>query len=339
MNKIKILNTPLICNSSVKTELMRFFVENPLRCFPIDTIISKTRLSQELAIKAMVELNDEGVTIGYRPDYGYYYDPNEFHLHPDLIASHLPTRWWGRRIIVGDSVSSTIALAKTLTNDHAVHGTVVLANAQMKGRGRYGNAWISSKGKDILLTFLVSDIEWYPPASLLSLYAATSVVLVLDTAYSLPVSLKWPNDIISNGLKIGGVLIDRDKNNNSLLISLGLNVHSQPKDWPNDIRKKAASLISLKKESWHRDMLIAQCGTTWETQWEIMMRDKGETIRDYWNRYSTTLGKTVSICCKGKEIKGFTKNIDREGRLILVKENGAILNLLPEEVQWLRILH
>jgi BirA family biotin operon repressor/biotin-[acetyl-CoA-carboxylase] ligase len=325
-------------NSYEKTSLLRFFDPNPLRCFSLEQIASKSGLSYETIVNAIAQLNQEGIRILYRPENGYFYEPRETILHPDKITLHLFTRWWGRRVITVDQISSTIDLAKTLAIDPERHGTVCIANAQSKGRGRYGNAWASPQGKDILLTFLIVHEGWDIPVSLLSLYTVVSVVRVLDTAYGLPVAIKWPNDIVAEGRKLGGVLVERDESSNSFLISLGLNVHSRPCDWPREIRDVGVSLSMLKEDHWERDYLIAQCGATWETQWETLMQDKGETVRDYWNRYSTTLGKTVSFLYRGRQLSGFTKTIDQEGRLLLLTDEGRDLALLPEEVRSLRIL-
>ena len=274
------------------------------------------------------------------PGYGYFYDPDESILHPDAVAAHLRTQWWGRIIYTADELSSTIDVAKKMISESNAdrHGTVILANTQTKGRGRYGNRWVSPKGKDILLTFLIKNRGWEPSISLLTLYTAITVVRVLNTAYDLAAAIKWPNDIIFEGRRLGGVLVERDKSADYQIMSLGLNVHSRPKDWPPDVRHRAASLSMIKDVPWQRDVLIAQCGITWEMQWEIMNQDHGHMIREYWNRYSTTLNKTVSILYKGKAISAFAKSIDHDGGLVLLTDNGAEISLVPEEVQMLKVI-
>lgn len=325
-------------NTPEKTAILRFLVEHPLQWFSLSMLMRETGLSAPMAVEAILELIQEGVKIGQREPHEYFYEPEEISLHPDQIAARLCTRWWGKRIWVGDSLTSTIDIAKALNVQVSYHGAVILANVQTQGRGRYGNRWVSRKGKDILLTFLIEHAQWEPPPSLLSMYAATAPARVLATAYNIPISLKWPNDLMVEGKKLGGVLVEKEDVHQRLIISMGLNVHSSPDDWSESLQKTTTSLDRIQSVEWQRDLLIAQCGATWEALWETTMHDHGETIKGYWRQYSATLGKTVSLTVRGKKLVGFTKSIDDAGRLIFMDDTGTEYALLPDEVQRLRVL-
>ena len=317
---------------------MRVFRRRPLRYLLLKDISQEARLPDDATVQAIVELKDQGVRIGSRPPAEYFYEPREEALHPDAVACQLQTRWWGKTILIGDELSSTIDIAKALLNsDESARGTVVAANLQTQGRGRQGNAWVAPKGKDLLLTFIVGEGETRFSPSLLSLYTVTAVARVLDTAYKIPISIKWPNDLMAHGCKIGGVLVERDLQHNAAIASLGLNVHSEPSDWPEAQRNASVSMASLTTEELKRDTLLAQCGTTWETLWETMNADRGETVRGYWKQYNTTLGKRVRLVHRGKPLTGSALNIDEVGRLIFRSDDGSTTALLAEEVQHLRL--
>lgn len=326
-----------VANDAARTAVARVFRQKPLCYLALSGLAHESKLSADIVVRAIEELKADSVRIGSRPPADYFYEPCEQVLHPDLIASHLQTRWWGNCLLTGDELTSTIDIAKAILGGGDPHGTVVIANRQTKGRGRRGNAWISPKGKDLLLTFIICGGEWQPSPSLLSLYTATAAARVLDTAYGVPVEIKWPNDLMSGGRKLGGALVERDLQTGAILASIGLNVHSRTPDWPDAMREQSVSLCMLTEEELHRDLLIAQCGTTWEALWESMMADRGETVRGYWKQYSSTLGRRVRLFYRGQPLTGAALNIDEVGRLIFRSDDGSAIALLAEEVQHLRM--
>lgn len=327
-----------IVNTAARTAVMRAFQRKPLTYLPLSDLLRESKLPADAVVRAIEELKMDGVCIGSRPPADYFYEPREEVLHPDIISSRLQTRWWGNQILTGDELTSTIDIAKAIINGGGQsHGTAIAANRQTKGRGRQGNVWISPKGNDLLLTFIVANGEWQPSPSLLSLYTVTAVARVLDTAYGIPIAIKWPNDLMSGNRKLGGVLVERDLQHGSILASLGLNVHSRPSAWPEALREQTVSLAMLTREELHRDILMAQCGVTWEALWETTMADRGETVRGYWKQYSSTLGTRVRLFHRGQPMTGSALDIDEVGRLTFRSDDGSTLALLSEEVQHLRM--
>lgn len=339
MQKTKLSMYPCLTNNTEKTAVMRFFVKNPLKRINIETLTHQTKLSSPQLIQTIEHLKQEGLNIHSYGVNQYYYEPNEKHLHPDVISCQLNTQWWGHQMHTFDEINSTIDMAKSFISHPKSHGRVCIAEYQHQGRGRQGNPWLSQKGNDILMTFILELNTWNPSPALMSLYAAVAVARVLDTAYNLPIKIKWPNDIIAQGKKLGGVLVELDHLHRIVLVSLGLNVHSQPSNWPEHLRGQSTSLIELNPtEEWQRTHLLAQCGTTWEGLWETTLRDHGEAIRGYWKRYSTTLYKHVQLQRRGRLITGVTQGIDELGRLIFTAADGTKYHLLVEEVQHLRVI-
>lgn len=334
--RIEMARQSLLVSFPLKTAVMRVFTERPLHRFPLQELSTTVQQTPAAVVEVIMALQQEGVRIGMAELSDYFYDPDDSILHPDQVAAHLTTRWWGQRIYYGERLTSTIDIAKALAIQPKTHGSVILANEQMRGRGRQGNAWVSPRGRDLLLTFLIQFGEWEPSPSLMSLYTTTAVARVLDTAYGIPIAIKWPNDLVVNDCKLGGVLVERDPYNRVFLVSLGLNVHSAPEDWPQELKHRAASLARIKNEPWPRDYLLAQCGTTWETLWESLLRDRGETVRGYWKRYSNTLGRRITLIHRGQSYQGLAKDIDDLGRLIFISETQGEMTLLAEEVQQVR---
>jgi BirA family transcriptional regulator, biotin operon repressor / biotin---[acetyl-CoA-carboxylase] ligase len=337
-DKVMIAEQACLRNSSAQTNLMRCFINKPSRCIMMEEVEDETHYSWPDIKKMVSVLQKDGLSFDLEDVYGIQYEHQESRLHPDTIAARLTTQWWGKRIYVGDEVTSTIDIAKSLPDDEHLHGSLVVANMQTSGRGRRGGHWVSRKGNDILLTFVVKYGEWQPTPSLLSLYAAVSVARVLDTAYHLPVSIKWPNDLYIHHRKLGGILAEKDDARSCSMISLGLNVHSRTSDWPDECRETATSLDMEKCVDFCRDLLIAQCGITWEFLWGVMQKEKGETIRGYWRQYSSTLNKRVTLHYQKDVLSGVVRDLNKEGLLVLETATGSLFELLPEHVQHLRLV-
>ena len=316
---------------------MRVFANHPARSLMLGEIADESQIPEDRLEDLLSELKNDGLCIDSQDIYGVIYEPQETRLHPDVIAARLTTQWWGKRVLVGDELSSTIDIAKGLEDDQNLHGAVIIANLQTHGRGRFGNHWISRKGKDVLLTFVVRYTGWQPSPSLVSLYAAISAARVLDTAYQLPVTIKWPNDLFLHNHKVGGILVEKDESRSCFYISMGLNVNSRYSDWPEELRNTATSLSMEKSIDWQRNLLIAQCGNTWEFLWDLMLQDQGETIRNYWKRYTNTMNRKVSFQYQSNELTGIVRNLNTEGLLILEDAAGNSFELLPELVRHLRI--
>lgn len=327
-----------LLNAPDTTAVMRVFLEAPLQPVPLDQAAARAGLPPADALRAIQKLNQTGVSIQMYRSMGFYYDPEGGSMHPDLLAAMLGTRWWGRRIAYAEEAPSTIPLAKALAAAGDPHGAVAVCGRQTEGRGRGGNAWVSPAGKDILLTFVIRRGAWTPPPSLLSLYIAVGAARALDTAHGLPVRIKWPNDLVLHGKKAGGALAEDDPAAGCLVASLGLNVSSGPGDWPSEIRDSAISLSMASAAEFSRTELTAQLGISWETQWEIMTRDGGASVRDDWNRYSCSLGRAASVIHRGSELRGFAKGIGGDGRLVFIAEHGETRLLAPEEVREFRVL-
>lgn len=324
-----------LVNRDDSTLLLQAMQQRPFHRYSLDELASKAKLTHAETVQAIEWLQSEGVGVIATAPGVYAYDPNNQRLHPDVINAQLKTKWWGRRCLVAEQIPSTIDAARELAQQPPAHGLLVAAEHQSRGRGRQGAAWVSPKAKDLLLTFVVRIRDWTPSLSFLSLYAAVAVARVLDTAYQIPIGIKWPNDLTIDGKKLGGVLVEINSQQNLVFISLGLNVLGCPDDWPEETRGLAVSLAMLKQK-WDRNLLLAQLGSTWEALWEGAAQDHGEAVLGYCRRYSTTLGQNVIFQNNGKKITGRAAEIDESGRLVILHDDGSRRAFLLEDVCELR---
>jgi BirA family transcriptional regulator, biotin operon repressor / biotin---[acetyl-CoA-carboxylase] ligase len=130
-------------------------------------------------------------------------------------------------------IGSTNARARELAAAGAPHGTVVTAAEQSAGRGRQGRTWAAAAGRALLCSVVVRD----PPA-LLPLAAGVAVAEVVGPG----AQLKWPNDVLSEGRKVAGILVEGRPQEGWAAVGIGLNVALRLEDFPPELRSSAGTL-------------------------------------------------------------------------------------------------
>ncbi len=154
-----------------------------------------------------------------------------------------------RALVVLDRADSTNDEARRLAATGADEGTVVIAEAQTAGRGRFGRRWDSPRGLGLYVTVLCRPRR---PASELprwGIAAAAAACLAAREAGAAEVFVEWPNDLVWRGLKIGGTLAEARSTSGvppDLVVGTGLNVGHVEKDFPVELRGRAASLLMAR---------------------------------------------------------------------------------------------
>jgi BirA family biotin operon repressor/biotin-[acetyl-CoA-carboxylase] ligase len=130
-------------------------------------------------------------------------------------------------------VDSTNERARELAARGAPHGTLVTASAQTAGRGRQGRTWAAPAGRALLCSVVIRD-----PPRLLPLAAGVAVADVVGSQ----ARLKWPNDVLVDGRKIAGILVEGRPQERWAVVGIGLNVAIEPHDFPPELRDTAGTL-------------------------------------------------------------------------------------------------
>ncbi|HEX3804232.1 MAG TPA: biotin--[acetyl-CoA-carboxylase] ligase [Solirubrobacteraceae bacterium] len=130
-------------------------------------------------------------------------------------------------------VDSTNTLARELAGRGAPHGTLVTAAEQTSGRGRQGRAWSAPPGTALLCSWVIRE----PPA-LLSLAAGVAVAELCGER----AQLKWPNDVLIDGRKVSGILVEGRPQERWAVLGIGINVALTPGRLPEPIRARAGTL-------------------------------------------------------------------------------------------------
>ena len=154
-------------------------------------------------------------------------------------------RWGIPALHVFETVGSTNDVARALAGEGAPAGTTVIAEHQARGRGRHGRNWRAAPGSSLLMSVILRPASAAPVA--LPLRVGLAVARAIESVASLDVGIKWPNDLVIDGRKLGGILCETSPEPGRrpfVVAGIGLNVLQAPDDWPADLRDHATSLAA-----------------------------------------------------------------------------------------------
>jgi BirA family biotin operon repressor/biotin-[acetyl-CoA-carboxylase] ligase len=219
----------------------------------------------------------------------------------------------GNKLHYFDTISSTNDYAKTLIGE-APEGAVILADEQTDGKGRFGKKWFSPQGG-----LWMSVILQPPKDSLITLGAGVAVCKTLHMNGILP-GIKWPNDIMLDNKKIGGILTEIIEQTIILGIGLNLNVRS----FPPKLKNTASSVFLETKKHFEIKMIFDLLLKNLDEGYALIKQDKFSELLTEWRHYTILLGQQVIIDMGEKSISGKVLDISNDGSLILMRTDGKI---------------
>ena len=248
---------------------------------------------------------------------GYSYSADNDFLYP--------WEFTGResRIHYYDSLSSTMDKARELARQGAPDQSVVIAQSQKKGRGRMQRHWFSKKGGLYFTLILRPQI---PAALGFLVNFITSSVLAetIREETGIEAMVKWPNDILVNGLKLSGMLSEMEAEEEMVTfvnIGIGLNVNNDPSKDEQTATSIARELGRVIKR---RSLL-----TAFLDKMAIKLTDinLGNAVKD-WKQYTMTIGRQVKIVTPKGTTEGRAIDIDDRGALLLELRDGTVEKII-----------
>jgi BirA family transcriptional regulator, biotin operon repressor / biotin---[acetyl-CoA-carboxylase] ligase len=241
------------------------------------------------------------------------------------------------RIIKLDAIDSTNRFLKALSAQESCENfTVVSAESQIEGKGQRGSGWASEAGKNLTFSILYNlKSEGINSLFTLNIIVALSVVEALKSISNLNFVIKWPNDILAENKKIGGILIENTfKNSNEVqsIIGIGLNVNqSQFENLP-----QASSLYLLENKFFDRETLLISI----VNQLELNLKQLPILGEDhFWNIYHQILFKREVVSTfesvSGKRFVGKIQKVTKDGKLEVLLEDDSVVLFDVKEVKML----
>jgi len=303
--------------------------------------VSGEELSRILAIsragiwKHIQELRQDGYEIEAVPHLGYRLTGAPDKLFPDEIKFGLDTKIIGKDIYHYEVASSTMDIAFKLALDSSCQGTVVCAESQHQGRGRLGRTWLSPKSKGIYLSIILRPPVTPNETSKLTLLAAVAVSEAIREVSGIDCQIKWPNDILVNEKKVGGILTELNAEMDKVkfvVLGIGLNVNTRKISLP----AKSTSLKEEKKELISRVELTKEILRKIDMLYSLFLKEGFVPIIEKWRQLSSTLGQRVKVSSQNKVIEGEALDIDQDGGLLIRKDSGFIEKIYAGDLTRLR---
>ncbi|MFY7957516.1 MAG: biotin--[acetyl-CoA-carboxylase] ligase [Flavobacterium macrobrachii] len=240
------------------------------------------------------------------------------------------------QIIKLSAIDSTNDYLKQLSREKKLDNfTIVVANEQTKGRGQMGSKWVSEVGKNLTFSVLVKNVM-IPNEKLFdwNIVVALAVLEVLERHEIQKVSIKWPNDIMADSKKVGGILIENVlKNGESFdsVVGIGLNLNQTNfEDLP-----KATSLKSLTNKNY--DIFETAEEIVKKIEEKYQQLDKSMTV--FWNKYHEKLFKIDKPLAfedsKNNRFMGIIQGVTHDGKLQVMLEDDSITFFNIKEIQML----
>jgi BirA family transcriptional regulator, biotin operon repressor / biotin---[acetyl-CoA-carboxylase] ligase len=236
----------------------------------------------------------------------------------------------GVRLLVLDEVDSTNEEGKRLIASGERGPLWIVARRQTKGRGRLGREWVSPEG-NLHASLVYSGIGEASKAPQLGFVAGVAVIAALAGLgdFRDKIALKWPNDLLLEGAKLGGILLEgvtvptgdpREPHQMTVVIGIGVNCAFAPGDLPYPAR----ALSSLGGEAPSAQELFASLSDSFMDKLDVWAGGENfAAIREIWLPDAAGLGHGIRInAARGVELRGRFKTIDASGRLVLTTDDG-----------------
>lgn len=294
--------------------------------------LSGSEMSRQLGVsraavwKGVEALRRDGYVIQSAPNRGYRLTATPDRLRVGALA--------GAGSLVGteleclDRVDSTNTYLQGRAVQGAPQGLVVTAEEQTGGRGRLGRSFQSPRGQGLYLSALLRpDV---PPAQAVGMTAWTAVAVcrAIEGLTGLHPAIKWTNDILLEGKKLGGILTEMGVEGESgtlqyVIPGIGINVRQGPEDFSPEVAAMATSLAQHMQTPPSRVALARALIGALDRMLADFPSRKAEYLEEY-RRRCTTTGHWVRVLTPGRERLGFARTVDEDFCLVVAFEDGSV---------------
>ena len=303
-------------------------------------VTSGTRIAKEVGVsRSMVwqwveRLRELGVKVKSQPGTGYFLEQIPDILTPDMLKQRLKGSLFGKRIFHFFRTDSTNRVALELGHAGEPEGALVLAEEQTAGRGRGGRAWHSERATGIYVTLLLRPKLAPVQAPLLTMMAGLSAHSAVQALTGLEVDLKWPNDLLVRGRKLGGILTEMHAEPGQIrfvIVGIGLNVNQEK--FPGELANLATSLRAETGKPQSRMELLVRLLHEFESDYNRFLREGVATVVARFESVSSyARGKRVRVTNGTESYVGTTAGLGPEGLLQVERDGGQLMTVIAGDV-------
>ena len=298
-----------------------------------DAFVSGSLLAEQLGVSRpaihgkLEKLREQGFEFEAIRNKGYRLTKEPEILHADLIRYYVEQAESPMDVLYFPVIDSTNSEAERQLSFGRLGPFAVVSSCQTKGRGRLGRQWHSATADNLYLSVLFEPN--IPPQALqhFTLWTGIQICRTLQALVpAAPLKIKWPNDLHCDGRKFAGMLTEAKMDADSLrsiIFGIGLNVNSNPANYPVDIRKTATSLYAVNGQELSLNKTAASVIAAIQTAYETcILGESSENLVEAWTPLSSLSGQSVTAIMNGKEVTGLASGIDETGALLLLTEDG-----------------
>ena len=284
----------------------------------------------------MKKLREAGFVFAAQRARGYRLLARPSRPHLSLIDAQLKVRPRGFSLVVLDEVDSTNDEAARQLAAGRVTPFAVVARRQTEGRGRLGRAWHSEANGNLYVSVAFRPRVAPERMGAFTLWMGLNLCELLANFAKVTPGLKWPNDLLLDGRKVGGILtearVDADQIRD-LVFGLGLNINSVAEAWPGSLGRTAVSLAEVSGAPLDFNRLVAALlGRVLLSYENFADGAYTKTFADLWHRFDVLRGKRITLLEGGRRHTGTVAGLDDEGALLLRDAPGRTARFHAGEV-------
>jgi BirA family biotin operon repressor/biotin-[acetyl-CoA-carboxylase] ligase len=239
-----------------------------------------------------------------------------------VAVEAIVARSWAAPIVIKPETGSTNDDVKALAREGGSPGCLVVADTQTHGRGRSGAVWHSPPGRNLYLSLLLRPE--LPPAAIVpfTLVVGSVVRDVAQRRLPVPVSIKWPNDVLCRDAKLAGILVEgqvRGEILGSIVVGIGVNVHERAFPPPLDATATSLAIEGAAAGALSRNAIAAELAAGVSQAADRFVRDGFATFAATIDAHDALRGRLVSV----NGVSGTASGIDASGSLVIEGEDGA----------------
>jgi BirA family biotin operon repressor/biotin-[acetyl-CoA-carboxylase] ligase len=262
-------------------------------------------------------------------------------LAPERVSALLQTRRLGHPYVFFDRIGSTNDAVREYAATGAAEGLVVAADEQTAGRGRLDRRWWAPPGSGLLMSLLLRPRLPLSQAMQLTMCLGLGAVEGVEAVTGLQPALKWPNDLLLDGRKLGGMLSEIHAGDDDVafaVLGLGLNVNldlsGATHGLPPDVAASAASLSDVLGAPADRSVLLAHILLHCELWLDHL--DQPAVLHEAWTARLDTLGRQVTVTSATGILYGRAVGVTPSGALLVQDQRGETLTIWSGDVSSLR---
>jgi BirA family biotin operon repressor/biotin-[acetyl-CoA-carboxylase] ligase len=303
-------------------------------------VTSGARIAREIGVsRSMVwqwvrQLRGLGVRVKAQPGAGYFLERVPDILTPDMLREPLKGSLFGKHVYHFFKTDSTNRVALELGHAGEPEGAVVLAEEQTAGKGRAGRAWQSERATGIYLSLLLRPRLAPVQAPLLTMMAGLSARTAIEAQTGLTPDLKWPNDLLLSGKKVGGILTEMHAEPSQVrfvIVGIGLNVNQEK--FPGELGTTASSLRIETGRQISRLELLVRLLREFESDYNRFLREGPAGVTQKFEAVSSyAQGKRVRVTNGTASFLGTTAGLGPEGLLLVKRDDGLVVTVISGDV-------